>query len=269
MPLRSKKMIVIFTDLDGTLLDAGGSYEPALPALERVRSRHVPVVFCTSKTRSEIEVLRRQLGNEHPFIVENGGAVFIPPRYFGSPGGNRVVDGYEAIEFGDRYADLVHALNKASIESSCAVRGFHQMGAFDLAVRARLEPQAALLALRREYDEPFDVLDTGRTGALLRAIERQGKHWTRGGEFYHILGRNDKGRAASALLDLYRKQHGEVTAVGIGDGPNDAAFLGVMDLPWIVRSRFALQLVRQVPGARLASASGPDGWNEAVNSLPL
>jgi mannosyl-3-phosphoglycerate phosphatase len=229
----------------------------------------VPVVFCTSKTRAEVEALRQQLGNTHPFIVENGGAVFIPDQYFGGWVGGKPVDGYEAIEFGDPYPDLLHALNKASIESSCPIRGFHQMGALDLARRARLNPHLAVLALRREYDEPFDILDLGRTGALLRAIERQGKRWTRGGEFYHILGRNDKARAASALLDLYRKRYGQVTAVGIGDGPNDAGFLAAMDVPWIVRSRFAVEVVQQVPRANLASDSGPAGWNEAVSSLHL
>lgn len=262
-------MMVILTDLDGTLLDASGSYEAALPALERARRRRIPVVFCTSKTRAEVEVLRRELGNTHPFIVENGGAVFIPDRYFGGWVGGKTIDEYEVIEFGDPYPDLLRALNKASIESGCPIRGFHQMSAFDLARRANLDPQLALLALRREYDEPFDILDMSRTGALLRAIERQDKRWTRGGEFYHIIGRNDKARATSALLDLYRKRYGRVTAVGIGDGPNDAGFLGLMDQPWVVQSRFAPQLLRHVPGAHLASAPGPAGWNEAVAALRL
>jgi len=74
---------VIFTDLDGTLLDAETySYEAARPALAMLKKRQIPVVLCTSKTRAETEAIARRLGLKHPFIVENGGAIFIPQGYF-------------------------------------------------------------------------------------------------------------------------------------------------------------------------------------------
>ena len=76
-------MDVIFTDLDGTLLDRETyTWEAARPALDRVKRQGIPWVLVTSKTRGEVEFWRRCLGNEHPFIVENGGAVFVPAGYF-------------------------------------------------------------------------------------------------------------------------------------------------------------------------------------------
>ena len=75
--------LVVFSDLDGTLLDHDTySFDAARPALERLRVDGVPLILCTSKTRAEIAPLRRALGNTHPFISENGGAVFIPAGYF-------------------------------------------------------------------------------------------------------------------------------------------------------------------------------------------
>jgi len=77
------KNYVIFTDIDGTLLDYKTySYKPALSALELIRKQKIPLIFCTSKTRAEIEVHRRIMDNQHPFISENGAAVFIPIDYF-------------------------------------------------------------------------------------------------------------------------------------------------------------------------------------------
>ena len=68
-------MDVVFTDLDGTLLEHSTySFAEAEEALDLLRSQDIPLVICTSKTRSEVEFWRRLLGNEHPFIVENGGA---------------------------------------------------------------------------------------------------------------------------------------------------------------------------------------------------
>jgi len=60
---------VIFTDLDGTLLDAETySYEAARPALAMLKKRQIPVVLCTSKTRAETEAIARRLGLKHPLL---------------------------------------------------------------------------------------------------------------------------------------------------------------------------------------------------------
>ena len=42
-------------------------------------------MLVTSKTRSEVEPVRRALGNHDPFIVENGGAAFLPAGSFPFP----------------------------------------------------------------------------------------------------------------------------------------------------------------------------------------
>jgi HAD superfamily hydrolase (TIGR01484 family) len=77
------KKLIIFTDLDGTLLDYSTySFEPALPALQLLKERDIPFIICSSKTKKEIEYYRKKIGNNHPFISENGGGIFIPKGYF-------------------------------------------------------------------------------------------------------------------------------------------------------------------------------------------
>lgn len=77
------RRIVVFTDLDGTLLDhATYRFDAALPALRLLKARQIPLVVCSSKTASEIEALRNRLRLSHPFISENGGAIFVPRGYF-------------------------------------------------------------------------------------------------------------------------------------------------------------------------------------------
>ena len=77
---------IVFSDLDGTLLDGDDySHDQALPALRLLRRRNIPLVLCTSKTRAEVEFHRRRLANRDPFVVENGGAVYVPEGYFPFP----------------------------------------------------------------------------------------------------------------------------------------------------------------------------------------
>ena len=262
----ARSPLVVFSDLDGSLLDHDSySFDDARPALERLRAAAVPLVLCTSKTRAEITPLRDAMGNVHPFVSENGGAVFIPADYFPfvSNGADRR-DEYDVLVIGDAYADLVSALARASRASGVAVRGFADMTDADVAAATGLTLEQARLARQREFDEPFEILDSGGAPKLLAAIEREGKHWTAGGRFHHIMGSSDKAAAVRLLASLYRHQLGGVTTVGLGDAPNDASFLAEVDVPVVVSSPRAEALHARVPRARVTRLTGPAGWNEAM-----
>ena len=70
---------VIYTDLDGTLLDHHTySFEEALETVHALRDRGVPIVPCTSKTRAETAELMHAAGLFGPMIVENGAAIWVP-----------------------------------------------------------------------------------------------------------------------------------------------------------------------------------------------
>ncbi|HXK06570.1 MAG TPA: HAD-IIB family hydrolase [Verrucomicrobiae bacterium] len=261
-------MNIVISDLDGTLLDMQTySFEAARPALAALREKNVPLILCTSKTRAEVEMWRERLEVHHPFIVENGGAIYIPAGYFTFPPDRAVKrDGYDVVEFGRPYAELVHCLREAATESRCSVIGFHDMTVAEISRRASLPEDQAELAKRREYDEPFEIQGSS-TGKLLSAIGRRGKSWTRGNRFYHCTGANDKGVAVEYVREMYRRAFGTVHTIGVGDGHNDAKFLKTVNAPIVIRSRFAVALKVAEPRCRVTRAPGPEGWNEAI--LPL
>jgi len=247
--------ILIFSDLDGTLLDAKTySFDAARPALDRLAELGVPLVLTSSKTRREIEVWRERLGNRDPFIAENGAAAFVPR------GG-----GYRTIEFGDPYAELVTALDAAAEESGCRVRGFHHLDARGVSEISGLALDDAERARAREYDEPFEILDPApeRRDRLLAAIEARGKRWTKG-RFYHITGNNDKGRAVRAVKAIYQGRDPELRTVGIGDAWNDVPMFRETDVAIVMPSTEAEGIRQAVTGARLAPQPGPAGWGAAV-----
>jgi mannosyl-3-phosphoglycerate phosphatase len=261
-------MLIIFSDLDGTLLDPESySFDGARPALALLKDMGIPLVLVSSKTRAEAEVWRERLDNHDPFIVENGGALYVPRTYFPFPlQAPAYRDGYAVIEFGSPYIELVETLRAASSESQCRVIGFNDMSIQEVSLRCGLSIDLALLAKQREYDEPFEILDP-RVEPLLRCIEGRKKQWTRGGRFYHILGANDKSHCVRLLTHFYQRAFGEVSTVGLGDSLNDARFLKAVDTPIILESAESARLLAKLPQARQTDLPGSEGWNRAIMEI--
>lgn len=261
---------LVFTDLDGTLLDDGYQWEAARPALELLRAREIPVVLCTSKTRAEVLPLREDLGLRDPFIAENGGAAYIPRNYFpfALPTA-RVEAGFQVLELGTRYAHLVRALDEAAKTSGVKVRGFGRLTDKEVAKLTGLDLVQAKRARRREFDEPF-LLEQGtarQKERFFRWFQQRGLRWREGGRFLHLMGDNDKGVAVRRLIQLYRQQYGEIRSLGLGDSPNDLDFLAVVDIPVLVAGpdgQHNHKVRSSLPGVRLAKGIGPLGWNQAL-----
>jgi len=268
------KRLVVFTDLDGTLLDSRTyRWQAAEPALRRLRLQGAPIVVCTSKTRAEVMPLREEMGLRDPFVVENGGAVCIPRNYFpfALPTA-RVEAGYQVLELGVGYDKLVQALDEAAKTSGVTVRGFSRMSDKEVAGLCGLPREQARLARKREFDEPFllEKATPKQKERFFRWLQQRGLRWREGGRFLHIMGGNDKGAAVSRLIGLYRQQYGEIGTVGLGDSPNDLDFLRLVDTPVVVAlpdGSHDPELRRKLPQARLAKGIGPEGWNEALRDI--
>ncbi len=140
--------LIIFSDLDGTLLDHDDyRWQAADPALARLRAANIPLVLNSSKTVPEIRALREELGNKDPFIVENGAAVVIPPHALGNAE-------EDVVNFGatrDRVLEVLGAQRK----KGARFRGFTDMSAGELAAETGLDPAAAARAQERLGTEPL------------------------------------------------------------------------------------------------------------------
>jgi mannosyl-3-phosphoglycerate phosphatase family protein len=265
-----KRKLIIFTDLDGTLLDASTySFEAALPALESIRSNNIPLVLCSSKTRPEIEHYRTQLKNNDPFISENGGGIFIPSEYFtflteipGKKSG--LADGYYVITLGAAYKDLRAGI-RALQNEGFRITGFGDMEAGDISRLTALRVEEAEMAKDRDFDEPF-IFDGDRQ-SLLRRIDEMGFTFTQG-RFDHILGSSDKGKAVAILSGLYRRKYGAILTIALGDSLNDLPMLKAVDLPVLVQKPDGSYDLRiEIPKLVKAKGTGPEGWNSEILSI--
>ncbi|MDP2218440.1 MAG: mannosyl-3-phosphoglycerate phosphatase [Methanolobus sp.] len=262
---------IVFTDLDGTLIDHDTySYEAAKPAIDELKQRNIPLIFCTSKTRAEIDVYVKELDLSHPFISENGGGIFIPQGYFEADYPISKTQGtYDVIELGTAYDTLRHVLTGIRSHEGIHVAGFGDMDAREVSEDTGLDIESATLAKMREYDEAFKMEgDEKEAVKLAELIMARGLNYTRGGRYWHILGDNDKGKAVNILTRLYRKDYGEIRTVGLGDSLNDLPMLRAVDMPVLVQKHDGKHDPKiDDPGINRVDGIGPVGWNKAIMSI--
>lgn len=270
---KKKPPTLVFTDLDGTLLDHDTySFHEAREALHCLKKQAIPLILCSSKTRAEMEVLRQALDNQDPFIAENGAAVFVPQGLFGPMAiKSKGVTGYEVVELGLPYEKIKVLFQEIKTETGFPARGFSEMSIAEIARFTGLDLEEAALAGQREYSEPF-----------LLSGEISGSHWTlveqavrkrhlslvKGGRFYHLTGPNDKGKAVQLLTKWYRRKNRSLISLGLGDSPNDFPMLEKVDIPVLIRKKTGK--VEPWPCKRPVYRSreiGPKGWNAFILNL--
>jgi len=270
-PTRLKEgRIVIFTDLDGTLLDYYTySCKVVVPLVARLRRAGVAIVFCSSKTRAEQEVYRQRLGLDSPFIVEDGGAIFVEKGYFSFPYEyHRVINNYQVIELGMPYREIRRILKEVREKSNLAFQGFGDMDASQVASLTGLDLASARLARKREYEETLNLTGSEQEIRLiLGRIEEAGLSWSKGSRFYSVTGGNNKGIATRILIGLFNRKLGKIKTIGIGDSPNDEPMLAEVDIPVLVKKPDSYWEQVEIPDLYRVEGLGPEGWVKAIENL--
>ena len=262
--------VVVITDLDGTLLDRSSySSKAAIPALELLHRKKIPLVFCSAKTRAEQEVYRKEIKICDPFIVENGGAIFIPQGYFPFDFDyQKTIGRYFVIELGMPYQEVRRLLERIRSQLGIDFRGFGDMSPEEVARETGLDLEAAQRAKRREYDETLKMDGTPRQiERVLNAIEEAGLNYAYGGSYYDVMGANDKGRAATILIELFRRKLGEFQTIGLGDSVNDLPLLTAVNIPVLVQKPEGQWEEMDLPMLQRVEGIGPEGWRQAIEEL--
>ena len=262
-------MIIIFTDLDGSLLNHEDySFQGAAPALERIRASNIPLIFTTSKTRKEIEMLQKKMGLQEPFIVENGGGIFFPGRYKKLKIKNSIKkQNYRLIQLGIPYAEILQFVQ--GIKDEFEIKAFSDCTAEEIMHLAGLTRREAAYAKKREFTEPFTLKRPAALNRLRNLARKNGIKITEGGRFYHFIGvHQDKGKAVKTVMAAFRQNYGRrITSMGIGDSKNDIPLLAAVDIPVLIPHPQGKYENVKLPGLIRAPFPGSRGWNEAVERV--
>jgi predicted mannosyl-3-phosphoglycerate phosphatase (HAD superfamily) len=290
-------MRLVLSSLDGSLLDPqSNSYGAARQALAALERRSIPLVLYSLRTRAQLEHLCRQLRLEHPFICEDGSAIYVPEHYF--PAG--ILDErwqhrppYYVCALGLPYPCLRHILQQVRQDYHLDLIGFGDWTASELAAATGIPLEEAERVQKREYSEIFSY--SGDPARLREALAQQEATLTQHLLRLHQLHFSDPSRwyltgwrrttltsepsslpgeqAVRLLLDCYQRHLGPVRALGIGCSPPDLAFLRWVERKVVLPSPIADSLWKEAVRLggpevqtqwQLARLPGPEGWNEVV-----
>ncbi len=266
------KKILVFTDLDGTLLNHYNySWRDAVPALTELNEKAFPVVFTSSKTSAEIMQLKRKMENYHPFISENGAIANIPEQYFENNQTENNIDQYQATYFTKSYQDIINTLNKYRNEFQFNFRGFNDMEIDDLIALTDLSVQQAINAKQRQASEPF--LWKGSESEFTKFKEHLTEEdliVTSGGRFFHVMSNVHKGQTIQWLINKYQVANPEVewVTIGLGDSYNDIQMLETVDYSVFINNPGTTQPdLSSIDNLFKTQLPGPAGWNKAIFEL--
>ncbi|MBR0555943.1 HAD-IIB family hydrolase [Ciceribacter sp. L1K23] len=253
-------MIVVFSDLDGTLLDHETyDFSPAMPALDLLSRLDIPLVLASSKTEAEMRPIAAAMGLSFPMIVENGAGV----AHTGDGSGD------------DRetYTRIRNFLETLPSALSRRFAGFGDWSTAEVSRRTGLPTEAAERARQRRFSEPglFSGTPDEKAGFLER-LDNAGFTATQGGRFLTIMPKTSKAERMVDIATRYGNEAGTaITTIALGDAANDLAMLQAADTGVIIANPAHAPLPvteRERKGFIVRSTlPGPSGWNEMILKL--
>ena len=262
-----QKPLLIFTDLDGTLLDIHiYDWQPAAAWLERLQDKQVPVILSSSKTAAEMLDIQQELGLEGlPFIAENGAVIQPDVRW--DPPARRIA--------GMSHRTIHQIIEQIRVQTHVKFTTFDDVNERVIGEWTGLTPSRSLLARKHEASVTLIWRDSDvQMARFEEALEQHGLQFVQGARFWHILdARCGKNVAVKWLIEQYCSRESVAwTSLGLGDGSNDAPLLDSVDFAVVVKgiNRQGISLQNDSPERVYhTQRSGPAGWREGLDHFLL
>ena len=265
---------VIYTDLDGTLLDHHTyAFDEALDTIKVLKHRGIPIIPCTSKTRAETLSLMKTMGIDGPMIVENGAAIWVPLDWgLERPEGSDSDAHAWCHSFGLSRGMIRRQLAILNIEWGNRYQSLCELSDKQVAAVTGLDLESAARAKRRQHSETLVWLGTpADRKAFATQVEALGMCCVEGGRFVHVYASGGKAEAVSWLHHKIRRERPDLErarSLSAGDAENDVEMLEVTDLALLVRSPVnEPPTVRRRGGLVISDLVGPAGWAEGIEAL--
>jgi D-glycerate 3-kinase len=264
---------IIFTDLDGTLLDHANYSAPNVSELlQKLQAVNIPVVFNTSKTFCEVVELKKELNIQQPFIVENGAAVYIPLNYFAlKPIGSKQVGDYWCFALASPLSTLLKDLDSLNKLYKAHYKLFSHLSSEQISALTGLSDAQARRAQTRDHSDPlYWYGDEALLNTFVKEIKALGYEIKIGGRFIHITKNTDKSAAQQWLVKQFTHHFRKsLTVIALGDSDNDKQMLEQANIAIIITNPASKKPVKLLHNkARYSQSPAPLGWIEEVTSLP-
>ncbi len=250
----------VVSDVDGTLMDHSYDLTPAKETIKLLQELSVPVILCTSKTASEVKVIRKQLNLTDPYIVENGAAIY----------GESLNKVNGEIILGEKYEILENILSSISNEINYDLQPLNSISDQQATELTGLKGYALELMRDRHWSMPFLNPPETIEEDINISCKKFKVEIFRGNRMSHMLSINsNKGKAINVLKQY--SNNSNIQIIGLGDSPNDLPLLLNSDYKIVIPSPNGpnLNLLEKLKDYKYTLASYPNGfgWKSEINKL--
>ena len=252
--------IWVVSDVDGTLMDHSYDLSPARETIKKLQKLSIPVILCTSKTASEVRVIRNELNLTDPYIVENGAAIY----------GESLVRVNGEIILGEKYEFLEEILNFISKEIDYKLIPLNNLTDQEATTLTGLKGNSLILMRDRHWSMPFLNPPSFLEEKINICCKKFKVNIFKGNRMSHLLSINsDKGKAINTLKEYSNIPNIEI--IGLGDSPNDLPLLLNSDIRIVIPGIDGpnLNLLDKLKDLEFTLASEPNGygWKNEINKL--
>jgi len=250
----------VVSDVDGTLMDHSYDLSPARETINKLQKLSIPVILCTSKTASEVKVIRKELNLRDPYIVENGAAIY----------GESLKRVNGEIILGIKYESLEEILNFISNEIDYKLIPLNNLTDQEATQLTGLRGNSLNLMRDRHWSMPFLNPPSFLEERINICCKKFKVDIFKGNRMSHLLSTNsNKGKAINALKKYSNTEN--IQVIGLGDSPNDLPLLLNSDIRIVIPSIEGpnLNLLEQLKNFEFILASEPNGygWKNEINKL--
>ena len=174
--------------------------------LEGLDEAQIPCVWMSGWTRAQMDEPRRRLGQNAPYIGENGSGVFLPEDYFHLKSGKTMRLGrYTCIPVAKPQPAAAEALEELAADLDIAVVPLAKLSPRELSQNTELPQREAELVRARDFDELFFFAGApdGEIGRFAEGAKARGMVLRRAGAFWSLSCGGDLQKCVRELGGLY------------------------------------------------------------------
>ena len=258
----SKKFsLIIFTDLDGSLLHKENfKFDEIKDYIKSLIDDGIIIIPNTSKTEKEIKEFLKELGSNLPFISENGSSIH---------GLNLINTNFpNKIVLSRDKQELIQIFNsKVSEELKAKCKFISDMNVSKQTNIFGLKENYLKNALNRKYTIPFLFEgDKVEKNELLKILRASSLTMQEGGRVLNLGDNTDKVKSMNQVLKIYKKIESKIKVIAVGDNLNDLGMLRFCDIPCLVFNDEFNQDQIKIDNLIVSNKPSPEGWADVVKT---
>ena len=252
-------MVVIFTDLDGSLLHRDTfKFDSIKDYIKSLINNGIIIIPNSSKTEKEIEKFNEELGVELPYISENGSAI---------RGLNLINQNFpNEIILSRKKEELLKIFNEKTPErllNKCV-----QISKLSKKEQEKIFGQKGDKlkdVLKRKYTLPilFNGNNTEKN-KLIKILNFNSLTLQEGGRVLNLCDNINKIKSMNRVIKILKKTEDKIKTIAVGDNYNDLEMLKNSDLPCLVfNDQFKLDKIN-IDNLIFSNKPSPEGWADVI-----